>query len=127
MNGGRKIPVSAVHAEQRATGRLQRPTKIQCVCERKLGRRQKSNFARHWDRQPVGESAYNVDKSLGPPFQQKRAIVAPLRYFLRTPQIDVDGVTVVLHQQRGLEQRLWVVATELGDQGSVLGAGAEGL
>lgn len=42
-----------------------------------------------------------------------RSVLTSLSDHLRTAQVEVDGVAVVLGQQGGLEEHLWVVGTKL--------------
>lgn len=83
-------------------------------------------FARHRHRQFGVQQAHDFGQQV-PLVLQVCAVVAALCDRLRTAQIDVDRVTVVLGEQGGRQQRLRIVAAELNDQRPIGGAALQRL
>lgn len=57
--------------------------------------------------------------------KQVRTVMAPPSYSLRTSEVQIDGIHLILQHASSLQQRLGIVATELSDQRSIFLAGGE--
>lgn len=68
-----------------------------------------------WKKKTAAKSNFTLTDFLKqiPFVLQEGPVVATLGNGLRAPEIDVDGIAVVLGEQARLEQHLRVVATEL--------------
>ena len=102
-----------VHGKQAAAGRLQSTREADRLGERG----QQPDLAEDRHRERLAQRAHDAEDACPVlAVAQVGAVHALARALLRAPEVDVDGVAPLLHQQRGRDQRRRVVASELDHQ-----------